>query len=200
MITRRLYGIFFLVAILFCTSLQAQTASDSLANRKVSVNDFKITLLSLGSGSTRITYERAFSPLNSAEFTVGIIGMGWDWMNGTRSNGLLVKIAYKWRLLPFNDQESWLSGIYVKPEFVLAHYDYRPAYGSSTDVHTTFQGALLAEGGCQLVYHWFLFDIYTGVGPSLGTGNDNNYYHSFMHFPVDSHLAFTAGFRLGVAF
>lgn len=39
-------------------------------------NDFKFTLLSLGSGSTRITYERAINPLNSWEATVGLIGLG----------------------------------------------------------------------------------------------------------------------------
>ena len=64
----------------------------------------------------------------------------------------------------------------------------------------TSQWALLAETGYQVVYKWFLFDVYAGLGPSIGTGNDNNYFHSFMLFPKESHLAFTAGFRIGVAF
>lgn len=165
----------------------------------VARNDIKATLLSLGSGSTRITYERAFSPRNSAEITLGIIGWGWDWMNKTASDGLLVKAAHKWNLRPARKADSWLCGLYVKPEFVAALFDYASSDGSAPAQRTEHY-ALLAEGGYQLVARWFVFDIYTGLGPAFGTGNDNNYFHSFMCCPAGSHLAFTAGFRIGVAF
>ena len=171
-------------------------------NSETSSNDLKFTLLSLGSGSTRITYEKAFNPMNSAEFTLGIIGMGWDIMNGVNPQGLLCKLAYKWRLIPQKGADSWLAGFYLKPELVLASYDYETKSGEggglSRDV--THQYALMAECGYQLVLNWFVFDIYTGLGPTVGTGNADNYYHSFMRFPDDGPLAYTAGFRLGVAF
>lgn len=187
-------------ALLFATPSVAQEVRDNTARK----NDFKITLLSLGSGSSRFTYERAFSPRNSAEATIGIIGMGWDWMNNSDPKGVLVKLAYKWRLIPQSPISSWLAGFYVKPEFVLAAFKYghelNPGEEPPKCPERTNQVALLAECGYQLVLNWFVFDIYSGFGPSFGTGNDNNYFHSFMLFPKDSWLAFTAGFRLGIAF
>ncbi len=182
------------------TPVQAQPEVSDGGRR----NDFKVTLLSLGSGSTRITYERAFSTLTSAEITIGLIGLGWDWMNHTRSKGTLLKLAYKWRLIPMRYSDSWLAGFYVKPEFVWANFLYGESRRERTEVSIgpkeTRQMALLAECGYQLVKDWFVFDIYTGLGPSFGSGNENNYYHSFMLFPKDGRLAFTAGFRIGVAF
>lgn len=187
---------------------RAQSSGDILGLR----NDLKVTLLSLGSGSTRITYERAFSKRNSGEVTLGLIGLGWDWMNHTRSKGLLGKVAYKWRLIPQGTSRSWLAGFYVKPELVYAQFVYGPQQGRGSirskargdadqlSPTETRQFALLAEGGYQLVLNWFVFDVYSGLGPSFGTGNDNNYYHSFMLYPSDGRLAFTAGFRVGVAF
>ena len=182
---------------------------------KVSKNDFKVTLLSLGSGSSRFTYERAFTPRNSAELTVGVIGWGFDIMNGANPRGVLFKMAVKYNVLPQKSaKQSWLAGFYVKPELVVADYDYETdkevdgaiiargakSVGYRNKAHTT-QFALLAEGGYQLVlWKWFVFDVYAGLGPSFGTGNMDNYYHSFMRYPKDSWLAFTAGFRVGVAF
>lgn len=168
-------------------------------------NDFKFTLLSLGSGSTRITYERAINPLNSWEATVGLIGLGWDWMNRSDPRGLLFKFAFKWRLLPQRSSDSWLAGFYVKPELVLAQFRHKyknqDAWREPPKCpDQTIQLALLAECGYQLVANWFVFDVYTGLGPSFGTGNDYNYFHSFMLFPAEGWLAFTAGFRIGVAF
>lgn len=200
MICRRLFALLLFVATLTLPKLNAQEFLPSK-------NDFKITLLSLGSGSSRFTYERAFSPKNSAELTLGVISWGWDIMNHANPNGLLVKAAYKWLLLPQRNADSWLAGFYVKPELVFANYNYfinpedsgLPASSGSLENHTK-QVALMAEGGYQLVLKWFVFDIYAGTGPTFGTGNFHNYYHSFMRFPTDGLLAFTSGFRLGVAF
>lgn len=194
-----LYIYILALSLLIPVSTEAQNGQSLPVKR----NDFKFTLLSLGSGSTRVTYERAFNPHNSAEITLGFIGLGWDWMNNSDPQGLLVKLAYKWRLVPQRSSSSWLAGFYLKPEFVTAHYAYS-YYADASSRHrideTTSQYALLAEGGYQWVCNWFVFDIYSGLGPSFGSGNRNNYYHSFMLFPIDGYLAFTAGFRIGVAF
>ena len=189
------------VVLLFPLRLTAQNRLSDSDRR----NDFKCTLLSLGSGSTRITYERAFSERHSGEVTLGLIGLGWDFMNQTRSKGALVKLSYKWRLIPMGSSDSWLAGFYVKPEFVWAQFMYgsgrRDYYGEPPKCpERTLQAALLAECGYQVVLDWFVFDVYAGLGPSVGTGNENNYYHSFMLYPADGWLAFTAGFRVGVAF
>jgi len=195
------------VAVLALAFLVQPTASFAQHSTALtgSRNDFKLTLLSLGSGSTRITYEHAFNIHNSAEATVGIIGMGWDWMNHSDPAGVLFKFAYKWRLIPQLGSDSWLAGFYVKPELVFAGFRQKWKYQDRwdeipKDPCLTRQLALLAECGYQLVAGWFVFDGYCGLGPSFGTGNDYNYYHSFMLFPSDGWLAFTAGFRVGVAF
>lgn len=189
-----------LSVLLFPLRSTAQTARSDDGRR----NDFKFTLLSLGSGSTRITYERAFSELCGGEVTLGLIGLGWDWMNHTRSKGTLVKLAYKWRLISMEASDSWLAGFYIKPEFVWANFLYGESQpdrmAPPANPEETNQFALLAECGYQLLFEWFVFDVYAGLGPSMGTGNANNYYHSFMLFPADGRLAFTAGFRVGFAF
>lgn len=175
-------------------SAQAISLWNGSENPQYSV---KVTLLSLGSGSSRFTVERAFGSKNSAELTIGVIGWGWDWMNSTVSDGLLLKLAYKWNLIPQESANTPLAGFYVKPELVYADFDYQNK--SAADIHHTRQVALLAECGYQLVFRWFVFDVYSGIGPSFGTDNYNNYFHSFMLFPVEGYLAFTAGFRIGVA-
>lgn len=173
---------------------------------KVRKNDIKVTLLSIGSGSSRFTYERAFGNDMSAELTLGIIGWGYDFLHKLNSKGFLIKAAYKWNLVPMKSANSPLAGFYVKPEFVFADFDYAPKDISRDnnfvpiDKSHTRQYALMAECGYQLLLKWFVFDVYTGLGPAFGTGNDYNYFHSFMLLPKDSWLAFTAGFRIGVAF
>ncbi|MCQ2284229.1 MAG: hypothetical protein MJZ57_04950 [Bacteroidales bacterium] len=175
-----------------------------MATKRTTKNDIKVTLLSLGSGSSRFTYERAFSPKHSTELTVGVIGWGWDFINHTDSKGMLYKAAFKWNLIPQKNANSWLAGFYVKPEVVWALFDYQPKAlpdgSSAASPGHTNQVALLAECGYELVLKWFVFDAYTGMGPSFGTGNANNYFHSFMLYPHHWPLAFTAGFRIGVAF
>lgn len=193
---------FLLVSFAIVIAMPAASQEQPLPSPKR--NDFKITLLSLGSGSSRFTYERAFSPRNSAEVTLGIVGLGWDWMNRSDPKGVLVKMAYKWNLIPCHTEQNWLEGFYVKPELVFASFLYslrnNPGEEPSKCPENTMQVALLAECGYQILFDWFVFDIYTGLGPSIGTGNRNNYYHSFMLFPHDGWLAFTSGFRIGIAF
>ena len=158
-------------------------------------NDVKMTLLSLGSGSTRISYERALDEKHSAELTVGLVGAGVDVLNHAQPEGYLLKACYKWNVLPMRVAQSALAGLYVKPELIWADFGY-----SHDGVHGhTHQVALLAEGGYQVVWKWFVFDVYCGVGPTVGTGNADNYYHGFMRFPKDGFVGWTAGFRLGYA-
>lgn len=200
---------FFLIflSLLATCSASYQAYSQGLPSEgKIRKNDIKITLLSIGSGSSRFTYERAFGDDMSAELTLGIIGWGHDFLHKLNSKGFLIKAAYKWNLVPMKSANSPLAGFYVKPEFVFADFDYAPKDISRDnnivpiDKSHTRQYALMAECGYQLLLKWFVFDVYTGLGPAFGTGNDYNYFHSFMLLPKDSWLAFTAGFRIGVAF
>ena len=166
-------------------------------------NAIKATLLSLGSGSTRISYEHAFTKRSAAEATVGIIGWGLDVMNHAQPRGLLLKAAYKLRLAhPDVRGGSPLEGLYLKPEVQFASFSHTPLYsGHNRTCYNTTRAALLAEVGYQLVWDWFVFDIYFGLGPSVGDHSPDNYYHSFMLMPdPEGWLAFTSGFRIGVDF
>lgn len=177
---------------IFCSVIRPSWAQENPQN------SIKVTLLSLGSGSARFTYERAIDNTNSVEFTLGVIGWGWDVMNDADPSGILIKTAYKYNLLPLHDMA--LAGLYSKSEFVYADFDYiDPEMNSNATQHVS-RCAILEEFGYQLIVKWFTLDVYAGLGPTFGSSASNNYYHSFMLFPVKSHLAFTAGFRIGVAF
>lgn len=166
-----------------------------------SKNAIKATILSLGSGSSRFSYERAYAPTRSAEVTLGLVGLGWNFINQPHPQGLLLKTAHKWVLAPQPHSTSWLSGLFTKLELIGARFDYQPNNQTIQNRQKTTQAALLAEIGYQLVMGgWFNFDVYAGLGPSLGSGNLDNYFHSFMLFPANGYLAYTAGFRVGVAF
>ena len=168
------------------------------------LNDVKATMLSIFSGSTRITYERVLSSRTSAELTLGIIGAGYDWMNKADPTGIVVKVAWKWNQQREQCNYTPLQGFYLKPELIYAAYDYddktmKGVYGLASRDHTN-RWALMAEGGWQHIWKWFLMDIYMGVGPSWGDVNTDNYYHGIMLFPKGGNLAFTAGCRFGIAF
>lgn len=195
-----------LTLMVACLSSYQGWSQDVSNDVKVRKNDIKVTLLSIGSGSSRFTYERAFGDQTSAELTLGVIGWGYDFLHKLDSKGILIKAAYKWNLVPMKSANSPLAGFYVKPELVYADFDYAPKTSGGDnplvplESHHTRQGALMAECGYQLLLKWFVFDVYAGLGPAFGTGNNYNYFHSFMLLPKDSWLAFTAGFRIGVAF
>ncbi len=165
-------------------------------------NTVKATFMSIFSGSTRFTYERALTPRTTAEITFGQIGMGYDWMNDANPTGYVMKLAYKYNL--HSSPSTALNGFYVKPELQWANYDYDNKAVMLSDVprrdHVS-RWALMAEGGWQYLFGRFVVDVYVGFGYSWGDENTDNYYHGVMMYPsYDSHLAVTGGCRLGYAF
>ena len=90
---------------MFASSVTAQE-NDLLSPSR---NDLKITMLSLGSGSTRVTYERAFNELNSGEVTVGIIGLGWVYTAAGQSKEFTAEIEnplHQDPAVPCNDSHT----------------------------------------------------------------------------------------------
>lgn len=194
----------FLIFILMLTGSCAMLRAQLRESVQGPLNDVKVTVLSFFSGSTRVTYERVLTPYTSAELTVGLIGAGYDWMNDAAPEGVVVKVAWKWNRQNAACSYTPLQGLYLKPELIYANYDYddktsRDACCPSRRDHTS-RWAVMAEGGWQHIWNWFLMDVYMGLGPSWGDVNTDNYYHGIMLFPKGGHLAFTAGCRFGVAF
>lgn len=172
-------------------------------------NDLKVTVLSLFSGSTKLTYERAITRTQSMEITGGVIGWGGDWLNHNHSKGGLCRLAYKfifnYSYYPhfhfFSNQSRpghLLHGFYLKPELAFSSFSF-----DSKDGMERLHNNRLAVMGCvgyQVVYKRFVFDIFGGLGAGIGDENEYNYYHGFIALPKGIPTAFTAGFKLGVAF
>lgn len=157
-------------------------------------NNLKVTILSLFSGSTKLTYERLIVQKQSLEITGGIIGAGMDILNHNGAKGALCRLAYKFIFK--EEQQSPLDGFYVKPEFAFSSYSYK----YEEERLSVNRLAVMGCTGYQIVKNWFVFDIFAGMGFGVGDANKSNYHHGYIGFNSSSPFAFTAGFKLGVVF
>ncbi|MBQ1605201.1 MAG: hypothetical protein II088_00195, partial [Bacteroidales bacterium] len=83
-------------------------------------NAIKITFLSWLTGSTKISYERYFTPIHTGELTVGVICAGYDRFKN-HPKGFTIRYAHKFILI--NHTNYALNGFYVKPELVWSNFD-----------------------------------------------------------------------------
>jgi hypothetical protein len=160
-------------------------------------NAVKMAFLSPLTGVTAISYERALKPGRSIEFTLSLIGLGFN--NPEDAAGVGIKAGYKFIRSPDHYIRGMryahiLKGGYVKPEFSFARYDLR-----SKD-EEVIKTALMVNLGKQWIFSdVFLVDLYFGVG--YGTTNsrieDPEYPHDFIVVDPSFPLALDAGFRLG---
>ena len=188
--------------LLLCLAgAQAQESFPETKPFKYYKNDLKVTVLSLFSGSTKLTYERAITRTQRMEITGGVIGWGGDWLNHNHSKGGLCRLAYKFNFnykYPHSKPEHFLNGFYLKPELAFSSFSYEAREGGER-LHNN-RLAIMGCIGYQWVCHRFVFDIFGGLGAGIGDENEYNYYHGFIALPKGTPTAFTAGFKLGVAF
>ncbi len=160
-------------------------------------NAVKMAFLSPLTGVTAFSYERALKPGRSFEFTLSLIGLGFN--NPEDAAGLGLKAGYKFIRSPDHYIRGMryahiLKGGYVKPEFSFARYNLR-----SKD-EEVMKGALMVNLGKQWVFSdVFLVDLYFGVGYGMTTSRieDPEYPHDFVVVDPEFPLALDAGFRLG---
>jgi len=178
---------------------EVNTAEKAEPSIRITKNALKCSILSLGSGSSKFTYERAFTERISAEVTLGRIGWGWDWLNHTqKSVGWMTKAAVKYNFWPQPFcNTSWLAGMYAKPEYMFSDFDYIQPDGT---LGHTREHSIMAKWGYQFVFKWFVLDLFAGCGYGWGTGNANDYFHGFLYWKGIQHWSQSAGFRIGVAF
>ena len=163
------------------------------------LNSVKITFLSWLSGSTKVSYERAFpSVRQSGEICSSLICAGYDKYDNDPL-GFTVRYGHKF-FLPDKDNMS-LKGFYLRPELMYSHY----FYNHSTDGRTLANmGALLGTVGYQYLYKRFLADFWVGGGYALGTPAETHYHHGFelWHWfdRVNTNLAMSFSIRLGICF
>ena len=163
-------------------------------------NSFKITFLSWISGSTKVSYERAFTNIRqSGEFCTSLIGAGRDKYNND-PKGFTMRYGHKFFMN--ENQKKSLMGFYLRPEIVYSHYSYNSqADGMRTLAKST---AFLGTFGYQYVHKRFLADFWVGGGYAAGTPAETYYHHGFelWHFfnSVNTDIALSFSIRLGYCF
>lgn len=191
---------FLLLIVLLLASNCMQAKQPSLYPEKDYRNSFKITFLSWISGSTKISYERAFANIRqSGEFCTSLIGAGRDKYNNA-PKGFTMRYGHKFFMN--ENQKKSLMGFYLRPEIVYSHYSYnRQVDGMRTLAKST---AFLGTFGYQYVHKRFLADFWVGGGYAAGTPAETYYHHGFelWHFfnSVNTDIALSFSIRLGYCF
>lgn len=162
-------------------------------------NSIKITFLSWLSGSTKISYERAFPDIRqSGEICGSLICAGYDKYQNDPL-GFTLRYGHKF-FVPDNDGIS-LKGFYLRPEVIYSHYFYTHSSGDRTLAN---MGALLGTVGYQYVYKRFLADFWVGGGYAIGSPAETHYHHGFelWHWfdRVNTNIAMSFSIRLGICF
>lgn len=191
---------FLLLIVLLLASNCMQAKQPSLYPEKDYRNSFKITFLSWISGSTKISYERAFANVRqSGEFCTSLIGLGHDKYNN-EPKGFTMRYGHKFFMN--EKQKKSLMGFYLRPEIIYSHYSYnRQVDGMRTLAKST---AFLGTFGYQYVHKRFLADFWVGGGYAAGTPAETYYHHGFelWHFfnSVNTDIALSFSIRLGYCF
>ena len=191
---------FLLLIVLLFASKCMQAKQPSLYPEKDYRNSLKLTFLSWISGSTKISYERAFANVRqSGEFCTSLIGVGHDKYNN-EPKGFTMRYGHKFFMN--EKQKKSLMGFYLRPEIIYSHYSYnRQVDGMRTLAKST---AFLGTFGYQYVHKRFLADFWVGGGYAAGTPAETYYHHGFelWHFfnSVNTNIALSFSIRLGYCF
>lgn len=165
--------------------------------QKMRKNEVKVAILSIASGTTKVTYERLIRDYQSVELTIGVIGLGFDKLKDSNPRGTAWRVAYKFITPTAKNANNQMCGAYCKPELCYSSYHYDHPVKGRIKVDYC---AWMWDIGYDWVKNWFVFDIYAGLGYAFGNSNSSNYHHGFICVEPESSLALTAGFRVGVAF
>ena len=178
--------VFFFIILFLARPLQA---SEDAGTRK---NALKITFLSLVTGSVKLTYEMVTFPQQSAELTLGVIGIGFDSFQVNPKGGLL-RAAYKFNL--WQPSQSALSGFYVKPEYAWSFFEYdsKDAGRKHSSMHT-----IMGCFGYQHEINRLVLDVFAGAGAGWGDKVEFQYHHGFME--RFGWLTLTFGLKVGFSF
>ena len=139
-------------------------------------NGIKITFLSWATGSTKISYERAFPEIKqSAEICSSLISAGYDKYQNDPL-GFTLRYSHKFFVGPY-DTAKPLQGAYLRPEVIYSDYKYTHSLtGSRTPARMC---ALLATAGYQHCFGHFVVDGWVGGGYAFGRASETGYHHGF---------------------
>lgn len=139
-------------------------------------NGIKITFLSWATGSTKISYERAFPEIKqSAEICSSLISAGYDKYQNDPL-GFTLRYSHKFFVGPY-DTAKPLQGAYLRPEVIYSDYKYTHSVtGRRTPARMC---ALLATAGYQHCFGHFVVDGWVGGGYAFGRASETGYHHGF---------------------
>ena len=181
---------------LFAVSFNGNCKAQEIMERR---NAIKITFLSWFTGTTKLSYERSYTPVQTGELTVGLICAGYDKFKN-HPKGFTIRYAHKFILI--NNTQFALNGFYVKPEVVWSNFNYDKR---DEDYRTKSNMAgLFACTGYQWARRRFIVDGYIGIGGSVGIEADTNYHHGFILWNMFNtyckNVAMTFAIKLGYSF
>ena len=177
--------------------LSAPTSSVTAAEPYL--NAVKLTFLSWASGSTKVSYERAFPKIKqSGELCGSVIGAGYDKYKNNPL-GFTLRYGHKFFVAGYDAQKP-LQGFYLRPELMYSHYDYTH---SATALRTPARmGALLGTLGYQLCVGHFIADAWVGGGYAWGRAAETGYHHGFQLWKWfgrrNDNIAMSFSIRLGI--
>ena len=187
-------------SLCICITSFAQPRMEVKPSQPDYLNSVKITFLSWLSGSTKISYERAFPKVRqSGEICGSLICAGYDKYKNNPL-GFTLRYGHKF-FIPDNDGRS-LMGFYLRPEVIYSRYTYdHSAHGNRALSNMT---AVIGTVGYQYVYKRFLADFWVGGGYAWGQTSETGYYHGFEKWhwlgSLHENVAMSFSIRLGVCF
>lgn len=162
-------------------------------------NAIKVTFLSWATGSTKLSYERAFRNHQSAEVCASMIGAGYDKF---KNQPIGYTLRYGHKFFVSGNENGGLRGLYVRPEAIYSTYNYN--LKDIGERAMARMGTLLATAGYQTHMGRFLIDAWAGAGYALGTPAETGYHHGFALWNVfgtkNDNIALSFSIRIGVCF
>jgi hypothetical protein len=207
MIMKRLIAAIVVIVSAFCSNqVYAKGPGYEQPNY---LNSIKITFLSWTSGSSKVSYERAFPSVHqSGEICASLICAGYDKYHNDPM-GFTVRYGHKFFMGASRDEIS-LKGFYLRPEVIYSNYNYNCTNTGLHHCKTSFSRekaamvALLGTVGYQYLYRRFLADLWVGAGYAYGNPADTGYHHGFQLWDYfgssDDHLAVSFSLRFGICF
>jgi hypothetical protein len=165
----------------------------------------KIHFLSPLSEHLSFSLEKSIKPGRSFESTLGVIGLGFNTNNDSKSSGVALSGGYKFMRSPdfYSHRSKYahiMKGSYIKPEILLSiyHNEYHdlffntPIPQQATLEQDIVAGAIMINIGKQVVYdNFFVVDYSFGLGYGFSNQDDNGFGESSGWRP--NHYGFLLG-------
>lgn len=158
-------------------------------------------------GNTTFGYESYIKDWLSWEAKLGIIGLGLD-NDDTNPSGFLIKGGPKFKLNPdfvTDDLKGahLLSGKYIRPEIVFAHYNEEVSFYDGSSVRTvtenfTSVAFLITYGRQYILANIMTLDYHIGLGYGYDSSEEGRYNFSHSNGDNSFPIAISAGFTIGV--